>query len=271
MVPSGRATRVVPVPVPAAAAGAAAAGVVVVPRLTPGAPPRRWRSWISSPQRRLTRLSTLWTNEPLRHNTTSPSIFNIDFPRTEVRRIMARVAAVVPEVEAEETSASSSGVVLGSASVVAEVSSDLVAGVSSSVESAESSEAVVVTQLALAAASAAAVAVAAGAALASASAAASLSVAVAAKVVSSSPGAHTLVLTEVPTGVPTGVPMGVSTAEAAGVPGAEAVAATLAASAASAEQEAESSLFKATQSILIAVILVATYHVDVHHLVALTT
>lgn len=267
MVPSGRATRVVPVPVPAAA-GAAAAGVVV-PRLTPGAPPRRWRSWISSPQRRLTRLSTLWTNEPLRHSTTSPSIFNIDFPRT-VRRIMARVAAVVPEVEAEETSASS-GVVLGSSSSeVAGVSSDLVAA--SSVESAESSEAVVVTQLALAAASAAAVAVAAGAALASASAAASLSVAVAAKVVSSSsPGAHTLVLTEVPTGVPTGVPMGVSTAAEAGLPGVEAVAATLAAAAASAEQEAESSLFKATQSILIAVILVATYHVDVHHPVALTT
>lgn len=78
VVPSEKVTRVVPVPVLAAVVVAGAA----VPQAAPGVPPRRWRSWISSPQRRPTRLSIPWTNEPLPHSTTNHSIFSTGFPRT---------------------------------------------------------------------------------------------------------------------------------------------------------------------------------------------
>lgn len=78
VVPSEKVTRVVPVPILATVVVAGA----VVPQATPGVPPRRWRSWISSPQRRLTRLNIPWTNEPLPHNTTNHSIFSTGFPRT---------------------------------------------------------------------------------------------------------------------------------------------------------------------------------------------
>lgn len=73
VVPSAKATRAVPVPVPAA---------VAVPLPARGVPQRRWRSWISSLQRRLMRLSIRWTNEPSPHNITNHSIFNIGFPLT---------------------------------------------------------------------------------------------------------------------------------------------------------------------------------------------
>lgn len=59
------------------------APVSVAPaRRRPGEHPRRWRSWISSPQRRPTRQSTPSTNELSPLSTMSLNIFNIDFPRT---------------------------------------------------------------------------------------------------------------------------------------------------------------------------------------------
>jgi len=76
-VPLARAMRAVPVPVQAAAVVAGAA----VPRPA-GVRQRRWRSWISSPQRRLTRLSIRWTSEPSPHSTTSHNIFNTGSPLT---------------------------------------------------------------------------------------------------------------------------------------------------------------------------------------------
>lgn len=77
VVPSERVTRVaVPVLATVVMAGATA------PQAAPGVPPRRWRSWISSPQRRLTRLSIPWTNAPLPHNTTNHNTFNTGSPRT---------------------------------------------------------------------------------------------------------------------------------------------------------------------------------------------
>lgn len=77
-VPSARVMTAVPVPVPAGVV--AAAGAAAVPRPARGVPQRRWRSWISSPQRRPTRLSIPWTNELLPHSTTNHSIFSIDSP-----------------------------------------------------------------------------------------------------------------------------------------------------------------------------------------------
>ena len=76
-VPLAKAMRAVPVPVQAAAAVAGA----VVPRPA-GVRQRRWRSWISNPQRRLTRLSIRWTNELSPHSTTSHNIFNTGSPLT---------------------------------------------------------------------------------------------------------------------------------------------------------------------------------------------
>lgn len=75
---SERVTRVVPVPVLATAVMAGA----TAPRAAPGVSPRRWRSWISSPQRRLTRLSIPWTNAPLPHSTMNHNTFSTGFPRT---------------------------------------------------------------------------------------------------------------------------------------------------------------------------------------------
>lgn len=77
VVPSARAMRAVPVPVPAAAVA-----VVAVPLPARGVPQRRWRLWISSLQRRLTRLSIRWTNELSPHSTTNHSIFSTGFPLT---------------------------------------------------------------------------------------------------------------------------------------------------------------------------------------------
>lgn len=76
-VPLAKAMRAVPVPVQAVAAAAGAA----VPRPA-GVRRRRWRSWISSPQRRPMRPSIHWTNEPSLHSTTSPNIFSTDSPLT---------------------------------------------------------------------------------------------------------------------------------------------------------------------------------------------
>lgn len=84
VVPSEKVTRVVPVPI---LATVVVAGAAVVPQAAQGVPPRRWRSWISSPQRRPTRLNIPWTNEPLPHNTTNHSIFSTGFPRTGKFRI----------------------------------------------------------------------------------------------------------------------------------------------------------------------------------------
>lgn len=81
VVPSVRATRAVPVP------AAEAEAVVVVPQQARGVPQRRWRSWISSPQRRPMRLNTRWTNEPLPHSTTSRNIFSTDSPLTGEFRV----------------------------------------------------------------------------------------------------------------------------------------------------------------------------------------
>lgn len=72
-----RAMRAVPVPVQGAAAAVAGAAV---PR--PAVYARRWRSWISSPQRRPTRLSIRWTIESSPHNTTSHNIFSTGSPLT---------------------------------------------------------------------------------------------------------------------------------------------------------------------------------------------
>lgn len=76
-VPLARAMRAVPVPVQAAVAVAGAA----VPRPA-GVRQRRWRSWISNPQQRPTRLSIRWTNEPLPHSTMSHNIFSTGSPLT---------------------------------------------------------------------------------------------------------------------------------------------------------------------------------------------
>lgn len=74
-VPLARAMRAVPVRVQAAAGAAAGAAV---PR--PAVCARRWRSWISSPQRRPTRLSIRWTIESLPHSTTNRNIFSTGSP-----------------------------------------------------------------------------------------------------------------------------------------------------------------------------------------------
>lgn len=92
-VPLAKAMRAVPVPVQAAAAVAGAA----VPRPA-GVRQRRWRSWISSPQRRHTRLSIRWTSEPSPHSTTSHNIFSTGSPLTEVQRIMDPAAVAGEEV-----------------------------------------------------------------------------------------------------------------------------------------------------------------------------
>lgn len=73
VVPSERETRVVP-ELEVAAVEAAVA------RIVPGAHQRRWRSWISSPQRRPTRQNTPWTKEPSPPNTMNLSISSTDFP-----------------------------------------------------------------------------------------------------------------------------------------------------------------------------------------------
>lgn len=72
-VPLAKAMRAVPVPVQGVAVVAGAA----VPRPA-GVRQRRWRSWISSPQRRLTRPSIRWTSERSPHSTTSHNIFSTD-------------------------------------------------------------------------------------------------------------------------------------------------------------------------------------------------
>jgi len=85
-VPLVRVMRAVPVPVQAAAAAAVAGAEVPRPA---GVRQRRWRSWISSPQRKPTRLSTHWTNELSLHNTMSHNIFSIDSPL--IRKLSATI------------------------------------------------------------------------------------------------------------------------------------------------------------------------------------
>lgn len=99
VVPSEKVTRVVPVPI----LGAVVVARATVPQATPGVPPRRWRSWISSPQRRPTRLNIPWTNEPLPHNTTNHSIFSTGFPRTGNYHIaLYPIYSQVPQVRSFE-------------------------------------------------------------------------------------------------------------------------------------------------------------------------
>lgn len=71
-------------------ARAPGAEVPVVARRAAGVLQRRWRSWISSPQRRLTRLSTPWTNEPLQPSTTNLNLFNTGFPHTGKSKYLLR-------------------------------------------------------------------------------------------------------------------------------------------------------------------------------------
>lgn len=56
--------------------------VPAVARRAAGVLQRRWRLWISNPQRRLTRLSTPWTNEPLQPSTMNLNLFSTGFPHT---------------------------------------------------------------------------------------------------------------------------------------------------------------------------------------------
>lgn len=80
-----RAMRAVPVPVQAAAVAVSGAAV---PR--PAVYARRWRSWISSPQRRPTRLSIRWTIESSPHNTTNHNIFSTGSPLTGELPLLCR-------------------------------------------------------------------------------------------------------------------------------------------------------------------------------------
>ena len=73
-VPSVRGTRVVP--------GLEAGVVSAEARRVPGAHRRRWRLWISSPQRRPSRLNTPWTKEPSLPSTTNLNIYNTGSPPT---------------------------------------------------------------------------------------------------------------------------------------------------------------------------------------------